>query len=54
MKQIAGAGTDRTAGAQNAQAGGAPQAPADMNALVQSIKKLKPEVQAIIKKQLAA
>ena len=54
MKPIAGAGTDRTAGAQTAQAGGAPQAPADMNALVQSIKKLKPEVQAIIKKQLAA
>ena len=54
MKPIAGAGTDRTAGAQNAQAGGAAQAPTDMNALVQSIKKLKPEVQAIIKKQLAA
>jgi hypothetical protein len=54
MKPIAGAGTDRTAGAQTGQAGGAPQAPADMNALVQSIKKLKPEVQAIIKKQLAA
>ena len=54
MKPIAGAGTDRTAGAQNAQAGGAAQAPTDMNVLVQSIKKLKPEVQAIIKKQLAA
>ena len=52
MKPIAGAGTDRTVG-QKAQ-GNVAQAPVDMNALVKSIKQLKPEVQQIVKKQLAA